>query len=136
MNIRTATLTLGAIAVAALLASAGHAQFDQPAPRPTRVAGFAAQFGGFGGGGGEVELVGQFDRDKDGRLNRGERDAARSAVGGGRQFGGRRGGFRFSSAEGTPGRKLTPADVQPYPTTPVYDIGTMRTMFLQFQDED
>ena len=135
MNIRTATLTLGAIMVAALLASAGHAQFDRPAPRAARVAGFAAQFGGFGGGG-EVELVDQFDRDKNGRLNRAERDAARSAMGGGRQFNARRGGLRFSSAEGTPGRKLTPAEVRPYPTTPIYDIGTMRTMFLQFQDED
>jgi hypothetical protein len=135
MNIRTATLTLGAVTTAGLLASAGHAQFDRPVQRPSRVA-FAAQFGGFGGGGGEVELVAQFDKDKDGRLNRGERDAARSATGGGGQFNMRRGGFRFSNAEGTPGRTLTPADVQPYPTTPIYDIGTLRTMFLQFQDAD
>jgi hypothetical protein len=135
MNIRTATLTLGAVTTAGLLAAAGHAQFDRPVQRPSRVA-FAAQFGGFGGGGGEVELVAQFDKDKDGRLNRGERDAARSATGGGGQFNMRRGGFRFSNAEGTPGRTLTPADVQPYPTTPIYDIGTLRTMFLQFQDAD
>ena len=33
-------------------------------------------------------------------------------------------------------RSLTPADVRPYPTTPMYDLGTMRTMFLQFEHED
>ncbi len=48
----------------------------------------------------------------------------------------RRGGFRFNQADGEPGRRLTPEDVRPYPTTPIYDTGTMRTMFLQFEAED
>ena len=137
MTLRTLTIGFGAVASAALLAAAGHAQLEQTFPAPP-VAAFAPQGNGFFGGGnnGEQELVAQFDRDKDGRLNRTERDAARTATGG-RQFGGfRRGGFRFNQADGEPGRRLTPEDVRPYPTTPIYDTGTLRTMFLQFEHDD
>ena len=141
MTIRTVTIGLCATAAAALLVSAGHAQLDQPARMPppgAPVVARAAQGAFFGGGGnnGEQELVAQFDRDKNGRLDRAERDAARAAAGG-RQFGGfRRGGFRFNQADGEPGRRLAPEDVRPYPTTPIYDTGTLRTMFLQFEHDD
>ena len=135
MTFRRLIIGFGAIASAALLGVAGHAQLNQafaPAPAPA----FAPQGGFFGGGNnGEQELVAQFDKDKDGRLNRTERDAARAATGG-RQFGGFRRGGRFNQADGQPGRRLAPADVRPYPTTPIYDTATMRTMFLQFADED
>jgi hypothetical protein len=136
MKIRLAAIALAsAIGVAGWLASSSHAPRVQAqvAPRPVAPRGFGQGFGGFGGGG-ELQVVARYDKDKDGRLNRQERDAARSAIGQGGGFGGFR-GFRFA-ADGTPGRKLSPADVRPYPTTPIYDLGTMRTMFLQFEDED
>lgn len=98
-----------------------------------------AQFGGrrgFGGGAqGELKVVERYDRDGDGRLNREERRTARAAMRGVvndgpfRQF---RGG-----SDATPGVKLTPADVRPpYPKTPIYDLGTLRTIFLEFEDAD
>ena len=137
MKIRIVAIALGsAIGVAGWLASSGHAQRPQApiAPRTLAAAqGFPGQ--GFGGGPGrELQLVEQYDRDKDGRLSRPERDAARSTLGqrGGFNFGR---GFRFAG-DGTPGRALAPADVRPYPTTPIYDLGTMRTMFLQFEHDD
>ena len=138
MNIRTVTIVLGAITLAGLLGSLGHAQREDRLSKPRRVAAMPRQ-GGFGFGGGansEQQLVAQFDKDGNGRLNRAERDAARSSAGGG-QFGMRR-GFRFGggAAAGQPGRTLAPADVRPYPTTPIYDIGTLRTIFLQFEDAD
>jgi hypothetical protein len=98
----------------------------------------AAQFGfqprgGFGTEP-EMQLVKQYDKDGDGRLNRDERKAARAAVGGADQ------GFRpFRGGSATPsaGPRLAPADVRPpYPTTPLYDPGTLRTIFLQFEGED
>jgi hypothetical protein len=139
MQIKTPAIVLGAITVAFLLRSSGDAPLAQaphaqPAPRQGRFPqAFRAQgFGGFGGNQ-EQQLVARYDKDGNGRLNREERDAARSAVNGG--GGGFRRGFRFSG-DAAPGRRLTPADVRPYPTTPIYDIGTMRTIFLQFEDAD
>jgi hypothetical protein len=139
MKIWTPAIALGAITAAYLLGSPGDAQRAQ-APRAQATLSrsgvpqaFRRQgFGGFGGGQ-EQQLVARFDKDGNGRLNRQERNAARSAaIGGGGGFGR---GFRFSG-DRAPGRRLTPADVRPYPTTPVYDIGTMRTIFLQFEDTD
>ena len=94
-----------------------------------------AQFGprGFGTSAPEVKLVERYDKDGDGRLNREERQVARSAVAGNAQQGFRP---RRGLGSGTPGRALAPADVRPYPTTPLYDLGTLRTMFLQFESED
>src|SRR5262245_36646651 len=118
MTIRTAATAFCALAMTFLTTSSNHAQF------------------GFGGGpDSELKLVARYDKDKDGKLNRQERNAARAAVGGGQQFGFRR-GFRGNAVDATPGRKLSPADVRPYPTTPVYDLGTLRTIFLQFEDAD
>jgi hypothetical protein len=94
----------------------------------------AAQFGrGFGASQAELKLVERYDKNGDGRLSREERVAARSAVAGNAQqdFRPRRGG------SGSPGRTLTPADVRPpYPNTPFYDLGTLRTIFLQFEGDD
>jgi hypothetical protein len=81
----------------------------------------------------ELKLVKQYDKDGDGRLNREERKAARSAVGGNSQGGFRP--FRGGPGSGTAGRRVAPADVRPYPTTPLYDPATLRTIFLQFEDE-
>jgi hypothetical protein len=94
----------------------------------------AAQFGGFAlAGGQDRQLVKQYDKDGDGRLNREERNAARSATAGN----GQNGVFvRGNPATGSAGRRLTPADVRPYPTTPIYDLGTLRTVFLEFENAD
>ena len=47
------------------------------------------------------------------------------------------GGFgRGGLTPGRPGPKLTPADVKSYPAAPLYDLGTLRTIFLQFENAD
>lgn len=106
-----------------------------------------AGFGGPGGPGGpgmqrqETRLVKEFDRDGDGRLNATERQAAREhlatqAASGSGNRGPRRGfGPRGAATTPTPGPKVTPAEVQPA-STPFYDPGTLRTLFLDFENAD
>lgn len=96
----------------------------------------------------ETKLVERFDKNGDHRLNREERQAARQALAGERaEGGGRRGPFgppgrrgRFGRARDTqpppPGPKLTPADVKTFPDTPMYDLATLRTFFLEFESAD
>jgi hypothetical protein len=89
------------------------------------------------------KLVDQFDKNGDKRLNAEERAAARefltanAAAGrGGRgmpPMGGR--GGRAGLAPATPGIAVTPADVKPA-TTPLYDLGTLRTLFFTFENAD
>jgi len=114
MSMRTTILAI--LTIALLAGSNSHAQFG-------------------GGANSELKLVARYDKDKNGRLNREERNAARAAVGGPQQFF-RRGGFGNGTVDATPGRKMSPVDVRPYPTTPVYDLGTLRTIFLQFENAD
>jgi hypothetical protein len=97
-----------------------------------------AQFGpaqSGGGNGPESQVVAKYDKDGDGRLNRGERAIVRASLGSiasARPARRGRGG-----AAPTPGAKLTPADVRPpYPGTNLYDLGTLRTIFLQFDEPD
>src|SRR6185503_16572596 len=80
------------------------------------------------------EIVAQFDADKDGRLNPAERAAARESIG---TFGGGRGGGRFGGNRPapSPGVPLTPSDVQNYPNAPIYDPATLRTFFIQFDND-
>jgi hypothetical protein len=86
-------------------------------------------------GGQEQQLVGQFDQNKDDRLDAGERKAARAWLAangsGGRGFGGGR-----AMTPGSPGRTLTPADVKSHGNEPLYDPAVLRTIFLQFESED
>jgi len=102
--------------------------------------------------GAERKLVDQFDKDGDKRLNAAERKAAReflatappSGPGG---FGGRggrgpgmpgpggRGGRGGMTAPASPGIPVSPADVKAA-TTPLYDLGTLRTLFFTFENED
>ena len=100
----------------------------------------------FGPGGGfpgfeERKVVAQFDKNGDGRLDNAERKAARESLAAepaGRGFG-RRGGGGFGRGgmtPGSPGPKVTPADVKNYPNAPLYDPGTLRTVFLQFENAD
>jgi hypothetical protein len=117
MTIRIAVTTVSVLSIALLIGADGRAQFG-------------------GGANSEQKLVARYDKNKDGRLNREERNAARAAVGIGPQGFGFRRGFRGDTVDAAPGRKLTPADVRPYPTTPIYDLGTLRTIFLQFENDD
>lgn len=111
--------------------------------------------GGFGPGGPggmmhETKLVKQFDQDGDKRLNSAERKAAREYIvrerasrgpggpGGPAGPGGRRGfGPRGENQEPVqPGQKLSPADVKTFPDAPAYDLKTLRTFFLEFENAD
>jgi hypothetical protein len=85
----------------------------------------------------EAKIVARFDKDGDGRLNAAERTAAFEYVttqGGGRMGrmgGGPRGG---GTVTGRPGRPLSPTDVTSFGRTPLYDMQTLRTIFLTFED--
>jgi hypothetical protein len=103
---------------------------------------------GFGPGGpmgGERKLVATFDKDADGRLNAVERaEARRSVQGQGQRGPGGRGpgpgpGFGPRGGEetaGKPGPRVSPADVQPIPDAPLYAPHVLRTLFLNFENDD
>jgi hypothetical protein len=88
----------------------------------------------------------KFDKDGNGWLNADERKAAReylAAQGSGRGgFGGRgfgRGGFGRGGAavSGSPGPRVDAASVKPVPdSVPLYDPGTVRTIFFEFDSPD
>lgn len=135
-------------ASAAVLALAGalslHAQqppggppgFDGPPP--------GGGFGGPGGMGGPptqqaIKLVDQFDKNGDKWLNAEERKLARESAVKQRaaqpQRGpGRRGGQSAKAA--VPGPKMSPADVKSAGNAPLYDLGTLRTLFFEFENAD
>ena len=81
----------------------------------------------------ERPIVARFDLDKDGRLNTAERKAAQDFITQqGINRGGRgRGGFRPPPS---PGVKLSPGDVKSFPGVPLYDEGTLRTFFIDFDN--
>lgn len=56
--------------------------------------------------------------------------------GGGPPGGGPGGPFGRRSEPGRPGPKISPADVQSVETASLYDPSVLRTIFLQFEDED
>jgi spore coat protein CotH len=97
-------------------------------------------FGPGGFGGGERPIVAKFDKNGDKRLDNAERKAAREWLAtepAGRGFGRRGGpGGRGGMTPGSPGPKVSPADVTSYPKAPLYDVGTLRTIFLQFENAD
>jgi hypothetical protein len=95
----------------------------------------------------DASLVERFDRDGNRRLDQSERRAARDFLdrqprgGFGRRGGGPRGGFGpFGGrglAEGSPGRRLNPADVPSYGSdVHLYDTRALRTLFIQFENDD
>lgn len=130
---RTAGL-IGTLAAAALLPWALAAQGQgapQGPPGPP----------GQGRGGppaiqGDRPIVAQFDKNGDKRLDADERREARAwleANGGGRAGrGGRGGGFQ----PGSPGVKMTPADVKVFGTEPFYSPDVLRTLFLDFENSE
>jgi len=103
--------------------------------------------GGFGfgpPGGQERKVLAKYDADKDGVLNKDERQAARDGMTnddggkGGFKFGppGGKGGMGFGREPAKPGRKLSPADVPNFPDRPLYDGTVLRTVFLEFENAD
>jgi hypothetical protein len=97
----------------------------------------AAQFGGrgFGFGSQELQLVAQFDKDGDKRLNLAERRAARTYLE--TQRGGRGGRYGLQTGPPDHGRPMNPSDLKtPYPATPLYDMATLRTIFIEFEETD
>jgi len=107
--------------------------------------------GGPGGPGGpEREILKEFDKDENGRLEGAELDAARTelknAPQGGRGRGGMRGpgggpgaapggggpGGRGGGAAKEPGPKLSPKDVTNYPDAALFAQDVVRTVFLDF----
>lgn len=143
MNVLKHRRPLGALSLLLLSAVTTQAQLPDGPPRGGP-GGFGP--GGPGGPGGmqqqEIKLVKQFDQDGDKRLNSAERRAAREfiakekAEGRIRQRGprGPRGGGEQTLPE--PGPKLTPADVKSFPDAPLYDEGTLRTLFFEFENAD
>ncbi len=108
----------------------------------------ATQRGGQPGGGPrfrKTELLGQFDKNKDGWLNDAERASAlawlkenprpqRRGRGG---FGrGRRQQQEADPAEAAAQKPLTPGGVPHYPKKRLYDMDIVRTLFLEFPQKD
>jgi hypothetical protein len=89
----------------------------------------------------KTELVSKFDKDGDKRLNAAERKEALAylATEGSRRPG-RRGpkgpGQDREQAAPKPGQKVTPADVKTFPGVDLYDVKTVRTLFLDFEEAD
>jgi hypothetical protein len=105
----------------------------------------------------ERRVVDRFDADKDDRLDAAERKAAREwlaqqppqgLAGFGRRGGPPRGfqpppGFAPPPGFGgrgmatpSPGRRVSPSEVKPAGRAPLYDVRTLRTLFLQFESSD
>ena len=80
----------------------------------------------------EIQLVALFDRNGDKRLNVAERRAAKEYLAAHPELRPPRRASRLTA--GTPGPKITPADVKPFPGRPLYDPGVLRTLFLEFED--
>src|SRR4029077_8888660 len=97
---------------------------------------------GPGGGpmmGGKRAIVSQFDKDGDGKLNKEERTAAREFLKkntGGRGFFPKGGFGKGKQDPPKPGPKVTPADVKNYPDAALYEPTVLRTIFLQFEDDE
>jgi hypothetical protein len=92
---------------------------------------------GFGfGGGADLEVVKQFDKDGNGRLDAAERVPARQWMTSSNRGGGGFGRRRFGARQGNvaAGRHVEPADVRSYPQATLYDPTAFRTIFLQFEN--
>lgn len=83
----------------------------------------------------ELQLVGRFDRDGDRRLDAVERTDAREYLAAHPELKPR--GRQGRMGPGSPGPRVSAADVTSYPrSVPLYDEGTLRTLFLQFDAAD
>jgi hypothetical protein len=85
----------------------------------------------------DTKLVAEFDRNGDQVLDRAERVAAREYLAEHPELRRpvRRG--RRSTRTGTPGARLSPGDVETYePDVSLYDADALRTLFLEFAEDD
>ena len=118
---------------------------------------FAQPPGGFGRGGSggpggpnreDRKIVKEYDKDENGWLNNDERKVARAALkdersegGGERGFGGPGrggpgGGRGRRSEPGSPGPEVSQDNVSVYPKKSLYDTTTLRTFFIEFENDD
>ena len=80
----------------------------------------------------ELQLVARFDRDGNKRLDAAERQAAREYLAEHPEL--RPAGRRRRMGPGSPGPRVSPADVPTHPpSVSLYDTGTLRTLFLEFE---
>jgi len=140
----------------ALLGLVGHAFQDGPPPGregQERGPGQGPPGGPGGMFGREVALVERFDKNGDKRLDAAERQAAREFLkkeresappergerggpGGPGGPGGFQRGRRGNTEPPKPGPKVTPSEVKRFPDAKPYDLGVMRTLFLEFESPD
>ncbi|MHC5066476.1 MAG: hypothetical protein ACYTG5_21175, partial [Planctomycetota bacterium] len=75
------------------------------------------------------------ERERSGRGARAGRGGRgrRGGRGGGRRGGGR---GRPAPEPNSPGPRVDPSEVEQYPDVPLYDTGTLRTLFLEFEEDD
>lgn len=110
---------------------AATAQTTATSSRPPASQGVPAQ-----GAEPDVALLARFDVNRNQRLERGERDAARAYLAAHPELRPPMRGQKLP-ATGTPGPRLTTKDVPSYPASvPLYDAGTVRTIFLTFEHDD
>jgi spore coat protein CotH len=95
------------------------------------------------GRGRKTKLVQEFDSNKDGWLNRQERDEARKELAKnprGRRRGGRGGRMRDAASEPKETfeaqKPLTPGSVKHFPDVGLYNGDALRTIFIEFEDKD
>lgn len=129
----TAAWVLICVALSMALAAQALPSTQQPPPAPpvTGRGGPAAQ-----GAEADIPLVARFDTDKNKRLDYTERLAAREYLAANPDL---RRAVRPPSItrRGTPGARMTTADVRTYPASvPLYDPDTLRTIFLTFERDD
>ena len=120
-----------AIASVLVFASATASLAQTPVPGTGRASGPPVQ-----GAEEDIPLVSRFDRNGDKMLDRGERDSARVYLAAHPELRRPARGGRLTRV-GTAGPRLTPADVKSYPASvPLYDAGTIRTLFIDFEHPD
>jgi hypothetical protein len=85
----------------------------------------------------DIPLVTKFDHNKSKLLERVERDSARAYLAAHPELRGPRRVVGRPTRAGSPGRRLTAADVKHYsPDVPLYDPTALRTLFLDFEHDD
>lgn len=123
---RNACWLSGVVLIAVMLITPTFAQTDPPPPdRPVRTRSV------------DAKLLEQFDLDQDGWLNADERAAARVFHAANQE---NRRGRRPNDDGGAepvePGPHLAPEDVEKFAGVELYDPTTLRTIFLEFENDD
>ena len=136
--LRLASLTLVVASQAFAQLPPPEGEFPDGLP-PNGPPGFGGPGGpGFGPGGPNAptrEILKDFDKDENGRLEGAERDAARAELKKTPQGGRGRGGMRGpggNAAPKAPGPKVSPKDVASYPDAPLFAVDVVRTVFIDF----